>query len=108
MGGGVQAEQDISFPALKAKITQFVDIVKSDPDVDTVVGFVGGGGGGGGGRMFVTLKPIGVRKVSVDPVIARLRPKIVLPGATLFLLATPELQIHGCQRSHLLHYPLHT
>ena len=106
MGGGVQAEQDISFPALKAKITQFVDIVKSDPDVDTVVGFVGGGGGGGGGRMFVTLKPIGVRKVSVDQVIARLRPKLVLPGATLFLQATQDLQIGGRQSNAQFQYTL--
>src|SRR5258708_7280635 len=106
MGGGVQAEQDISFPALKAKITQFVDIVKSDPDVDTVVGFVGGGGGGGGGRMFVTLKPIGVRKVSVDQVIARLRPKLVLPGATIFLQATQDLQIGGRQSNAQFQYTL--
>src|SRR5258708_7826186 len=106
MGGGVQAEQDISFPALKAKITQFVDIVKSDPDVDTVVGFVGGGGGGGGGRMFVTLKPIGVRKVSVDQVIARLRPKLVLPGATLFLQATQDLQIGGRPSNAQFQYTL--
>lgn len=107
MGGGVQAAQDISFPALSAKIAQFVDIVKSDPDVETVVGFVGGGGGGSGGRMFVTLKPVGLRKVSVDQVIARLRPKLaVVPGATLFLQATQDLQIGGRQSNAQFQYTL--
>jgi multidrug efflux pump len=107
MGGGVQAAQDISFPALSAKIAQFVDIVKTDPDVETVVAFVGGGGGGSGGRMFVTLKPIGQRKVSVDQVIARLRPKLaVVPGATLFLQATQDLQIGGRQSNAQFQYTL--
>src|SRR5579871_3361154 len=80
LGGGVQAEQDISFPALKDKMSQFVQIVMKDPMVENVVGFAGGGGGGGGGggtansgRMFVTLKPIGERKVSADDIVNRLR-----------------------------------
>ncbi|HJX83340.1 MAG TPA: multidrug efflux RND transporter permease subunit [Candidatus Angelobacter sp.] len=107
MGGGVQAAEDISFPALKAKVTQFANIVQSDPDVETVVAFIGGGGGGSGGRMFVTLKPVGTRKVSVDQVIARLRPKLaVVPGATLFLQATQDLQIGGRQSNAQFQYTL--
>ncbi|HWX56289.1 MAG TPA: multidrug efflux RND transporter permease subunit [Verrucomicrobiae bacterium] len=108
LGGGVQAEQDIAFPALKAKMATFVSIVQSDPDVATVVGFAGGGGpGGGGGRMFVTLKPIGQRKSTVDQVIARLRPKLaVVPGATLFLQATQDLQIGGRQSNAQFQYTL--
>ena len=108
LGGGVQAEQDISFPALKQKMVQFVDIVKKDPAVETVAGFAGGGGpGGGGGRMFVTLKPLNERKVSADQVVNRLRPKLaVVPGATLFLQATQELQIGGRQSNAQFQYTL--
>src|SRR5260370_9141174 len=56
--------------------------------------------------MFVTLNPIGGRKVSVDQVIARLRPKLVLPGAALFLQATQDLQIGGRQSNAQFQYTL--
>src|SRR5437016_5880553 len=108
LGGGVQAEQDISFPALKDKIFRFVNIVQQDPAVSTVVGFAGGGGpGGGGGRFFVTLKPLKERKVTADQVVNRLRPKMsVIPGATLFLQSTQELQIGGRQSNAQFQYTL--
>ncbi len=108
LGGGVQAEQDISFPALQQKILQYVDIVRKDPDVENVVAFAGGGGpGGGGGRMFMTLKPLGQRKATVEQIINRLRPKLaVVPGATLFLQATQELQIGGRQSNSQFQYTL--
>ncbi|HLJ87862.1 MAG TPA: multidrug efflux RND transporter permease subunit [Candidatus Angelobacter sp.] len=114
LGGGVQAEQDISFPALKDKMSQFVQIVMKDPMVENVVGFAGGGGGGGGGggtansgRMFVTLKPIGERKVSADDIVNRLRkPMSVVPGATLFFQATQDLQIGGRQSNSQFQYTI--
>ena len=40
--GSVQASQDISFAAMKTKMTQFVDTVMKDPAVNTVVAFAGG------------------------------------------------------------------
>src|SRR5947209_4172143 len=108
LGGGVQADQDTSFPALKEKMTRFVNIVQQDPAVSTVVGFAGGSGpGGGGGRMFVTLKPLQERKVTADQVVNRLRPKLsVVPGATLFMQATQELQIGGRQSNAQFQYTL--
>src|SRR5437588_11015254 len=66
LGGQIQAEQDISFPALRDKIAQFVAIVRKDPAVENVVAFAGSGNGG---RMFLTLKPLKERKVSADQVI---------------------------------------
>jgi multidrug efflux pump len=102
MGGAIQAAQDISFPAIRDKMQQFVSIVKKDPEVVNVVGFAGGQGTSNTGRMFVTLKPlnerekVGLRPISVDQVINRLRGKLsVIPGATLFLTATQDLNIGG-------------
>ena len=44
----------------------------------------------------ITLKPLAERKVSVDQVINRLRPKLArVPGATLFLQAAQDVQIGG-------------
>jgi multidrug efflux pump len=91
--GGLQAEQDISFPALREKLVQFVDIIKSDPAVDTVVAFAGSGNSA---RGFITLKPLKERKISSDQVIARLRPKMAkVAGATMFLQSAQDLQIGG-------------
>ena len=102
LGGAIQASQDISFPALRDKMKAFVGIVMKDPAVNTAVGFAGGNGTSNTGRMFVTLKPlnqrdkVGFRPVSVEQVINRLRGKLaVIPGATLFLTATQDLNIGG-------------
>jgi multidrug efflux pump len=96
LGGSIQASQDIAFPALRAKMLQFVKIVLSDPAVNNGVGFAGGQGSQNTGRMFIVLKPQGERNVTADQIINRLRGKLsVIPGATLFLTATQDLNIGG-------------
>ena len=65
MIGGIQADQSISFQPMEKKLTQFVDIIRKDPAVENVVGFTGGGQTNSG-FVFVVLKPLSVRKVSVD------------------------------------------
>src|ERR1700723_279602 len=42
--GSVQADQSTSFQLMREKLTRFIDIVKSDAAVETVVGFTGGSG----------------------------------------------------------------
>src|SRR5437588_3510379 len=63
IGGSIIASQDISFAAMRQKMMQFVSIVVKDPAVETAVGFAGGNTAANSGRMFVTLKPLSVRKV---------------------------------------------
>src|ERR1019366_146721 len=59
------------------------------------------------GRMFVTLKPLAQRKISVDKVIARLRPKLAhVPGATLYFQGVQDLQIGGRQSNAQFQYTL--
>jgi multidrug efflux pump len=100
MAGVMVAAQDVSFQALREKLTRFVDIVKSDPAVESATAFTGGGSGRGTtsntGRMFITLKPRAERKISADEVITRLRPKLAqVPGATLFLQAVQDVRLGG-------------
>ena len=96
LGGSIQAEQDISFQAIRDKMNSFVDIIMKDPAVDTVTAFVGGGGTANTGRMFIMLKPLGQRKISADKVITRLRGKLAhVAGATLYLQSAQDLQIGG-------------
>jgi multidrug efflux pump len=96
LAGSIQAEQDISFQAIRQKMNDYVTIIMNDPAVSTVTAFVGGGGTANTGRMFIMLKPLGERKVTADQVIARLRGKLAhVPGATLFLQSAQDLQIGG-------------
>ena len=95
MIGIIQADQSISFQLMQQKLTQFVTILKNDPAVETAVGFTGGGQTNSG-FMFVSLKPLGERKLSVDQVIGRLRRAMaVVPGATLFLQAVQDIRVGG-------------
>ena len=61
IGGSVQAAQDISFQAMRGKMEQFVNIVMTDPAVNTVVGFAGGSTVSNQGRFFIMLKPLAER-----------------------------------------------
>ena len=96
LGGSIQAEQDISFQAIREKMNDYVAIIMKDPAVSTVTAFVGGGGTANTGRMFIMLKPLEERQVSAGQVISRLRGKLAhVPGATLYLQAAQDLQIGG-------------
>ncbi len=96
MMGTIMADQDMAFSGMREKVAEFIRIVKSDPAVDNVVAFSGGNTAQNQGRMFVTLKPLNQRKVSIDQVINRIRPKTShVPGATLFFQAAQDLQIGG-------------
>jgi multidrug efflux pump len=105
--GSVQAAQDISFDAMRQKMTQFVQIVMKDPAVQTIVGFAGGNTSANQGRMFITLKPLNERKISADQVIGRMRRKLaVVPGATLFMQSAQDLSIGGRQSQAQYQYTL--
>jgi len=95
--GGIRADQSISFQAMRRKFRQFVEIVRSDPAIESVAGFTGGGQTNSG-FLFATLKPLSERDVTADQVIARLRPKLnQVPGAMLFLQAVQDIRVGGRQ-----------
>jgi multidrug efflux pump len=105
--GQIQADQSISFQRMEQKLTQFMEIVQADPDVQSSVGTTGGRGGVNGGSVFVGLKPVGERKASSAAVIARLRPKLAaVSGATLFLNPPQEIKVGGRQSNALYQYTL--
>ena len=111
MMGAIQADQDTSFQAMRERLLKVIEIIKSDPAVDTVNGFTGGGGGGGSttntARMFISLKPLAERKITVDYVIARLRPKLArIPGANLYLQAAQDLRVGGRMSSALYQFTM--
>jgi multidrug efflux pump len=104
--GGIQADQAISFQAMREKLGYFVGVVKSDPAVNSVVGFTGGGQRNGG-NMFISLKPLATRKVSADLVIARLRGKLSNePGANLFMQPVQDIRVGGRSANAQYQYTL--
>jgi multidrug efflux pump len=95
LSGFIQADQAISFQAMQNKLADFVDIVRQDPAVENVIAFTGGGQRNSG-AMFISLKPLDERRLSVDKVIARLRGKLARePGASLYLLASQDIRMGG-------------
>ena len=101
--GGIQGPQDASFAVMNNSIRQLVGVVKKDPAVENVVGFVGSGNGG---FMFIVLKPISER-VGAEAVINRLRPKLnKLPVASVFLQAAQDLRIGGRSSNALYQYTI--
>jgi multidrug efflux pump len=108
INGGIRADQSISFQAMQQKLRQLVNIIKSDPAVDTVVGFTGGSRAGGG-FMFLNLKPASQRAKgeSGQAVIARLRPKLArVTGVQLFLNPVQDLRMGGRQSNSTYQYTL--
>jgi multidrug efflux pump len=91
--GSIVADQATSFQAMRPKLAGYIKIIGTDPAVSSVVGFTGGSQRNTG-MMFITLKPLGERKASADDVINRLRAKLAkVPGATLFLQASQDINI---------------
>ncbi|HEY0766802.1 MAG TPA: multidrug efflux RND transporter permease subunit [Steroidobacteraceae bacterium] len=95
MMGQIQADQAISFQAMRGKLQHFVNVVLHDPAVSTVVGFTGGGQRNSA-NMFISLKPRAQRQMSADAVIAGLRGKLAHePGANLFLQPVQDIRVGG-------------
>ena len=93
--GNIQADQSISFQAMQQKLVNYVELVRADPAVENVTAFTGGGQRNTA-NMFIALKPLAEREVSVDKMIARLRPKLARePGANLFLQAQQDIRVGG-------------
>jgi multidrug efflux pump len=104
--GNVQADQSISFQAMRAKLAEVVEIVRSDPAVDNVAAYTGGGRRNGA-FMTVSLKPLAQREVSADAVVARLRPRLErIAGARLYLNPVQDIRVGGRQASAAYQFTL--
>ena len=104
--GGIQADQSISFQAMRGKLQDFMKIIREDEAVDNVTGFTGGSRVNSG-MMFITLKPRDERRETAQQVIDRLRQKLAKePGASLFLMAVQDIRVGGRQANASYQYTL--
>ncbi len=96
--GFVEAAQDISFDAMSGLTRRVADIIRKDPNVQSVNAFIGATSFSPSlniGRMVINLKPRAERK-KVEEVIRGLRPKVGgVPGTRVFLQNLPAIRIGG-------------
>lgn len=105
-----EAAQDISFSSMAVLQQEAARIILSDPAVETLGSFFGSGGGNStvnSGRMFISLKPLSVRKVSATDVINRLRrPLSQLVGINVFLQPAQDIRVGGRMSKAQFQYAL--
>ncbi len=96
MVGSIQADQAISFQAMRLKLEQLQAIVQADPAIASVKGYTGSGSGTNTGSVYIDLKPKSQRSETADEVIARLRRKLTqVPGARLYLQSVQDIRMGG-------------
>jgi len=94
-----EASEDISFTAMLKLQDQAAELVRNDPNVLSMVSFVGGGANTGNlpnnGRMFVNLKPKSER-APMQKVLESLRGKFrSIPGMNVYMRPVQNLQLGG-------------
>ncbi len=93
-----EAAQGTSFYQMSEYQQKVSDIVRNDPNVESVMSSCGGSGWGSAntGRMNVMLKPRRQRKLTVNQVVEELRPKVSrFPGFRVFMTVPQALRIGG-------------
>ena len=105
--GGMQGSQDASFALMRGALKQSVDVIKSDPGVQNVMGFTGGNGATNSANEFIALKPLNQRTKSASQIINELRPKLQrLTGANTFLQPVQDIRIGGRSSAAQYQYTL--
>ncbi|BCA94809.1 multidrug resistance protein MdtC [Legionella antarctica] len=104
----LQADQNISFQALKKKMIQVLELVKKDPAVLNVAAYIGGGGNTSNtGSIYIMLKPLKERRVSTGTVLNRLRSQLaIVQGARVYMQVPQDLTIGGRQNNAQFQYTL--
>jgi multidrug efflux pump len=93
--GGLFADQSTSFHRMQQKLTQFLEILRQDPAVETVSGSTGSGQTNDC-FVYAALKPLSERKVSAEQVMAGWRRKLSEVSTTgSWLQVWPEIWIGG-------------
>ena len=94
-----EAAQGISFDDMKRHQMAAAAIVAEDPNVQSFMSSMGGGrmnAAGNQGRMFLHLKHRPERRLTVEEVMAEMRPKFEgIPGLQVYLQNPPPIRIGG-------------
>jgi HAE1 family hydrophobic/amphiphilic exporter-1 len=104
-----EGAQGISFDQMVKHQLAAAEVLLQDPNVTSAginVGQMGNNATGGSnqGRMFVEVKPRAERTMSVDEIIASLRPKLAeIPGLRVFMINQPPINLGGGGQNRALY-----
>ncbi|HET7403136.1 MAG TPA: efflux RND transporter permease subunit [Usitatibacter sp.] len=91
--GRVIADQGISFQAMRTKLAAFVETIRHDPAVESVIAYTGGDRSNRG-SIYIALKPLAERDIAAEDVVRRLRKQLAHePGATLSMKASQDIKV---------------
>ena len=95
-----EAAEDISWDSMQRHQQALAEIVRRDPSVESFMSSAGARAGSitgsNSGVLFIRLKPRSERQLTVDEIIAELRPKLAdVPGIRVFMQNLPPIQIGG-------------
>jgi len=110
IAGVTEAPADISFTRMMERQRAVAEVVRQDPEVQTVSSFIGADGTNptaNSGRLAITLKPRSERKASAQEIIASLRARLAaVEGISVYLQAVQDLQIDARQSRTQYQYTL--
>ena len=99
MLGITEAGQDVSFAEMTRRQIRAAEVVAADPAVVAISSSIGAGLGaqtGNNGRLWITLKPFDQRDVTVQQIIARLRPKVAqIEGMNVYFQPAQDINVGG-------------
>jgi len=105
----VEAAQGIGFNEMVRHQQAVADIVSHDPNIAGFNSTIGGGPGGSSGavntgRIGIDLRPRSERELTVEQIMAELRPKLSqVPGLRVFMVNQPPINLGGQQGSRSLY-----
>ncbi|WP_158886282.1 efflux RND transporter permease subunit [Rhodanobacter sp. L36] len=90
--GDFDTDGSASFPVAREKLARFLDVVRADPSIASVAGYVEHDSG----SLFATLKPLSKRDASADDVAIRLNAKLArLTGGTFTVTSVQNIRVGG-------------
>ena len=99
MLGITEAGQDVSFAEMARRQMRAAEVVAADPAIVSISSSIGAGLGaqtGNNGRLWITLKPFDQRDVTIQQVIARLRPKVAeIEGMNVYFQPAQDINVGG-------------
>jgi hydrophobic/amphiphilic exporter-1 (mainly G- bacteria), HAE1 family len=103
----LEAAQGTSFPDWVRHQVVAMNIVEKDPNVATFFSFVGRGGAANSSVISLRLVPKSQRRMSIDEVMASLRPKLsAIPGLRVSLQNPPPIRLGGRSANAAYQYTL--
>nr|WP_301273951.1 efflux RND transporter permease subunit [Acetobacter indonesiensis] len=105
--GHVRGDQSISFQSLSKKLIEIQDVIKKDPDVQSVASFMGGRGSSNSANMFLQLKDKSERHDTPTELIERIEKKFAnMVGAQFFLMQPGAVRAGARQSNAAYQYTL--